>query len=226
MTSRAPSQADDNIVRRFQETGDNECFAELFVKYRKSIFAACHGFFSDWQTAEDATQETFLRAYRNVHTFQGGDFLGWLMRVARNACIDEWRKMRSEAARVDVELAELPIPNGLESSIHASHLVERIGQEIKLLAPPQRQCLELKIQGYSYEETAARTGLVDLCCEIAPPERSANALEEGARQFGLEMSWVRQSWLTPRCQIPETKAWREHARKQGSVKPRPTSLLT
>jgi RNA polymerase sigma-70 factor (ECF subfamily) len=87
MTGRAQTPsvvADDEIVRRFQETGDHECFAELFARYRKKVYFACHAFYSDGGAAEDATQETFLRAYEKIHLFDGGDFCGWLMRIARN----------------------------------------------------------------------------------------------------------------------------------------------
>jgi len=57
---------DEEIIRRFQETGDGECFAELFVRYRKQVYCACRGFFNDGAAAEDATQETFLRIYRRA----------------------------------------------------------------------------------------------------------------------------------------------------------------
>ena len=74
MQSEALALTDDECVRAFQETGDNKCFAELFMRHRKKVFFACRGFFADAQRAEDATQETFLRAYGKMGSFQGGDF--------------------------------------------------------------------------------------------------------------------------------------------------------
>jgi DNA-directed RNA polymerase specialized sigma24 family protein len=81
------------------------------------------------------------------------------MRIARNVCIDEWRKRRLQAGLVDAELSDLPIPSGLDMSLDSRRLVDSIGREMRSLVPAQRLCLELKIQGYSYEETAAQTGL-------------------------------------------------------------------
>ena len=159
MTSRAQLVTDEDLVRRFQETGETECFGELFVRYRKMVFGSCYGFFSVSQSAEDATQETFLRAYRNIDSFQGGDFTAWLMRIARNVCIDEWRRRRPEARAVEIDTVELPAEGSADSSFQARSLIERVWREIKALAPAQRKCLELKVQGYSYEETAALTGL-------------------------------------------------------------------
>jgi hypothetical protein len=75
---------DEEIALRFKATGDHECFAQLFARYRKKVFFVCRGFFNDGNAAEDATQETFLRAYQNIDRFHGGDFSRWLMRIAKS----------------------------------------------------------------------------------------------------------------------------------------------
>jgi RNA polymerase sigma-70 factor, ECF subfamily len=157
-TVERPTLTDEEYVRGFREAGDNRCFAELFVRHRTKVFFACQRFFSDAQRAEDATQEAFLRAYRRIQTFQGGDFVGWLMRIAKNVCIDEWRRGRLDPVTGSSELAEREAPATLDSSFDLQEKVDRIWQEIKSLSPEQRQCLELKIEGFSYEETSARTG--------------------------------------------------------------------
>jgi len=154
-----PEVPDEELVRHFQETGSSDCFAELFARHRKRVFLACRGFFTDSAAAEDATQETFLRIYQKMHSFLGGNFTGWLIRIAKNVCIDEWRRRRPEVV-IDCE----PLPEGsavgASDSTPDSHLmVEEVWKEMAFLPPDQRRCLEMKIQGYSYGETAARTGL-------------------------------------------------------------------
>src|ERR1017187_2424210 len=149
----------EELEERAAQAGDNECFAELFARYRKKVFYACRGFFPDSQGAEDATQETFLRAYRNIRGFHQGDFSGWLMRIAKNVCIDEWRRRRRETGIDEIDLAELPSPSRPDSSCEARLMAERVWQEMRLLPGEQRQCLKLKIEGFPYEETAERTGL-------------------------------------------------------------------
>ena len=151
--------SDKAAVRRFQETGDPECFSELFRRYRKQVFFGCRRFFGEDGAAEDATQETFLRAYQNIHRFSDGEFSRWLMRIARNLCVDEWRRRRPEAGAEEIGRAELPHTQELDRMSDwrfAAHLVR---QEMQKLSPEQRKCLALKIEGYSYEETAAQTGL-------------------------------------------------------------------
>jgi RNA polymerase sigma-70 factor (ECF subfamily) len=178
----APEIPDEEIVRTFQETGRNECFAELFVRHRRRVFLACRGFFADSGGAEDATQETFLRAFRNIHRFHGGNFAGWLLQIARNVCIDAWRKRRPEAGTEDVELSERPTVRVEYSSAAMLLVVEQVWREMKTLSPEQRQCLELKIEGYSYEETATRTGL--------PIEAVKSHLQNGRRMLWLKTQGI------------------------------------
>jgi RNA polymerase sigma-70 factor (ECF subfamily) len=158
MGSRAPALRDEVCVRGFQEAGDNKWFEELFMRHRKKVFFACRAFFSDTYTAEDATQETFLRAYRGIQSFQEGDFVGWLMRIARNVCIDEWRRSSLDPVAGSAELTESVAPTKLDSSFDIREKVERICQEMRFLSPEQQRCMELKIEGCSYQETAVRTG--------------------------------------------------------------------
>ena len=170
---------DEEIVRTFQETGSNDCFAELFVRYRKKVFSACRGFFADSAPAEDATQETFLRVYRSIQSFEGGNFAGWLLRIAKNVCIDQWRKGRVEAGMEETYLGEIPSPRATDASSELRLTVEKLWTEMRSLPPEQRCCLEMKIEGYSYEETAARTGL--------PLEAVKSHLQNGRRMLWLKM---------------------------------------
>jgi len=131
----------------------------LFARYRRQVYFACKGFFSDGTAAEDATQEAFLRVYQNIHRFSGGNFGGWLMRIARNICIDSWRKGHGESEFEEVEVDQLPSTEVLDQASDLRFPVEQVLQEMQTLPAEQRRCVELKIEGYSYEETAASAGL-------------------------------------------------------------------
>jgi RNA polymerase sigma-70 factor (ECF subfamily) len=182
MSSRAQpakEETDEELVGRFQRGGDPECFAELFVRYRKRIYVACRGFFVDGSTAEDATQETFLRAYQNLRRFREGNFCGWLMRIAKNVCIDQWRKRRPETQADEAELNEVAEAGALDRTCDLQEVAAKLRKEMELLPAEQHRCLELKLQGYSYEETAARTGL--------PLEAVKSHLQNGRRTLWLKM---------------------------------------
>jgi RNA polymerase sigma-70 factor (ECF subfamily) len=173
------SAPDEEIVRQFRESHDNDLFAELFKRHRKRVYLACRSFFSDGDAAEDATQAAFLRAFENMHRFLDGDFCHWLLRIARNVCIDEWRKRRPQTSMESAEADVIPVAGSLEAEADLRLAAEKVLQEMANLAPDQRRCLELKIEGYSYEETSAHTGL--------PLEAVKSHLQNGRRLLWLRM---------------------------------------
>jgi RNA polymerase sigma-70 factor (ECF subfamily) len=116
MSAGAPirrERSDDELVRDFRVHGDQEYFRLLFDRHKRRVFAACRVFLQGANSAEDATQETFLRAFqnldrfRNVDRFSAGNFGAWLMRIAKNVCIDTWRRQRRHAETAEESLAEI-----------------------------------------------------------------------------------------------------------------------
>jgi RNA polymerase sigma factor (sigma-70 family) len=150
---------DEELVRDFRATGDQTCFLTLFERHRRKVYGACRGFFHDGDAAEDATQETFLHAFRNLDRFAGGDFAGWIMRIAKNVCIDQWRRQRHEVGLDSVTDAARSIGPALERSTGLRLVTDQVWEQMKQLPDKQRQCLELIIDGHSYREMAALTCL-------------------------------------------------------------------
>jgi len=160
MSSQAsPALTDEELASRFQATGDPEYFAQIFARHRRLVFLACRRFFGCNGLAEDATQETFLRAYQAMDKFREGNLCGWLMCIARNVCVDVWRKRRPESLASELGSVNPPETVSLQHRTEVSRAMQRVREEMKSLTPEQRHCLELKMDGYTYEETAQRTGL-------------------------------------------------------------------
>lgn len=77
--------------------GDREAFAELIEIYKDKIFQLAYRMVGNRQDAEDITQETFLRVYANLHTYDDSyKFSTWIYRIATNLCIDRGRKKRPD----------------------------------------------------------------------------------------------------------------------------------
>jgi RNA polymerase sigma factor (sigma-70 family) len=150
---------DEELASRYKATGDKEYFAQIFLCHRRLVFCACRRFFRGSGLAEDATQETFLRAYEGFRRFQEGNVRGWLMCIARNVCIDLWRKRRLETQLPEVASMDLADPVKLDHRTGMSLALRKVHEEMKLLPPEQRRCLEMKMEGYSYVEIAKRRGL-------------------------------------------------------------------
>jgi RNA polymerase sigma-70 factor (ECF subfamily) len=95
--------SDEVIVERAL-TGDAEAFGELVRRWERRIFALTYGILGREEDARDATQETFLAAFRNLRGFRGeAKVSSWLHRIAVNQCISRQRraKVRSESALDD-----------------------------------------------------------------------------------------------------------------------------
>jgi RNA polymerase sigma-70 factor, ECF subfamily len=81
------------LVARAQ-TGDMEAFNELVLRYQQLIYNVTLAILGDPDSAEDASQLTFLRAFQHMGAFRGGSFRSWLLRTATHTCYDCLRAIR------------------------------------------------------------------------------------------------------------------------------------
>src|SRR5947209_18016110 len=81
------------LVRRCR-AGDGAAWEEIVQTYSRRIYNLAYRFTSRADTAEDLTQEVFIRVYRSLEQYnpKQGDLQNWLMRLARNLVIDDYRK--------------------------------------------------------------------------------------------------------------------------------------
>lgn len=76
--------------------GDSEAFNQLTEPHRRELRVHCYRILGSLVEAEDTVQETFLRAWKRLRTFQGrSTFRAWLYKIATNACLDDLAKRRS-----------------------------------------------------------------------------------------------------------------------------------
>jgi RNA polymerase sigma-70 factor (ECF subfamily) len=72
--------------------GDRAALEQLLGPHRRSVVAVCYGILGNAEDAEDAAQETFLRALRGLARFRGDSaFRSWLIRIALNLCFSRKR---------------------------------------------------------------------------------------------------------------------------------------
>lgn len=95
------------VQRRIKQVlrGDQNAFGEIVELYKDNVFQICFRMLWDRHEAEDAAQETFLKAFLNIHTYdQTKKFATWLYRIATNLCIDKIRKRKPDY-HLDAEIA-------------------------------------------------------------------------------------------------------------------------
>src|SRR5579862_663616 len=87
-------QADTALVQRAQ-ANDRAAFNEIVLRYKSKVYNYIYRMVRGVADAEDLTQETFVRAYLSIHSFQSRASLNtWLFRIATNLCIDFSRKQK------------------------------------------------------------------------------------------------------------------------------------
>lgn len=132
-----------------------EVFAELYQRYLGAIYRYLLARTGNRAEAEDLTQETFLRAYRALHTYQprGLPFLAWLLRIARNAAIDAGRRATVERTRFSaLHPPSLPTQESIDDQLLLEQLLRR-------LSPEKQELLALRFAaGLSTGEIAALLG--------------------------------------------------------------------
>jgi len=150
--------SDDELLRAFAASRNEDYFTELFQRHGRKVFVSCYAFLKDAGQAEDVCQEVFLQAYRNLHSFTEGNVVAWLLRIARNRCIDRWRARTPDFSDIAVAM-ETAISSSNDVVGSAAHMaLLQLERELPALPPRQQECLKLKAEGYSYEETAAHIG--------------------------------------------------------------------
>ena len=93
---------DDKELVAAHQAGDSEAFEELVREYRVSLLSHARRKLRCDAGAEDAVQETLVRAYRALPRFNGEYRLGpWLHRIMGNVCIDELNKRQRDGVKVD-----------------------------------------------------------------------------------------------------------------------------
>jgi RNA polymerase sigma-70 factor (ECF subfamily) len=149
---------DDTELIRASQDGDLDSFNELVRCYQKMAYNLAFRMLGDTQSAEDATQEAFFSAWRNIRRFRGGSFKAWVLQITANACRDQLRRVKR---RPVVPLETLPYdPPSVSAESPEDYAIRReLGEHVQrgltTLSHEQRMAVILcDIQGLSYEEVA------------------------------------------------------------------------
>lgn len=147
--------SDEALVAAYAERGDDSAFRTLVERHQERIYGYVLGMVRDRATADDLFQETFVRVIRALNDDRGsytrqGKFLGWVLRIARNATLDHLRKRKKWT---DVENGEIDgswwdrLPDespGGDDLLHRSEQADVLRLCIDRLSPEQREVVLLR----------------------------------------------------------------------------------
>jgi len=145
--------------------GDDAAFAHLVESYQKPVYNLCYRMLGNAGDAEDAAQESFLRAYRSLERYdQKRSFATWLLSIASHYCIDQLRKRRFTSFSIDDEdhaWLEPPDPGpNPEMSVSIGEKQAQVQALLEDLGPKDRSAVIMRYwYNYSYEEIAEALSL-------------------------------------------------------------------
>ena len=147
--------------------GDLDSFNRLVLAYQDIVYSQAYRMMGEAEAAEDATQEAFISAYKNLRSYRGGSFRAWLLRIVTNACYDELRRRKRRPTTplepTDAEDEEVESPHWLADPARSP---EEVAESSELERAIQR-CLDglpdefrtvvilVDVQGLDYSEAGA-----------------------------------------------------------------------
>ena len=154
---------ENDLILRAQ-AGDRHSFDQLVSRAYPLVFNTAYRILSDYDSAADATQTSFVRAYRSLRTFRrSSSFTTWLYRIVSNVCLDMVRRQKRHGVSLTLDSdeeqqAEREIPDEREHP-------ERLALETELQKAVHRAMRQLRMEhrvvltlydlaGFSYEEIA------------------------------------------------------------------------
>jgi RNA polymerase sigma-70 factor (ECF subfamily) len=152
------------LIARVQR-GDREAFAQLVERYQTPVYNLAYRMLNNANDAEDAAQETFLRAYAQAKTFRvdhAPRFATWLLSICAHHCIDRLRRRKflwlslEDDALEEALASDAPEP---DDCVLRAEDAREIAQSLERLAPAYRLVVVLKYwHDQSIEEIARTTG--------------------------------------------------------------------
>lgn len=161
--ARLAGLGDDDLMRRCGR-GDAVALDELVARHQGAAYRYCWRIFRNHHTAEDVTQDFFLKLFRNAtHYEPRGHFTTWFYRVLANLCFDALRKKRRrkkvQGVQIDplgcegTELEPLATPVDPAAGLRAEEAHDAVHEALLQLPVQVRKALELReFEGLRYRE--------------------------------------------------------------------------
>ena len=165
------------------KAGDERAWAELVETTHREVYTLCLRILRRPEDAADATQDTYVKAWRGLAGFRGeASFTTWLYRVATNAAISRHRQRarRSERESLDLELhtAETASPADAESAASTRLDLAELESALARLPEHHRMAVVLRdVYGFSIEEIASRLGVSSTAAKVRV-HRARKALKD------------------------------------------------
>jgi RNA polymerase sigma-70 factor (ECF subfamily) len=163
----------DSLAVARVKAGDGDAYRQLVDRHSRSVFRLAFRMTGNEQDSEDVVQETFMRAYKQLHRYEArSSFSTWLYRIAANYSLDLVRRRKrhgevalGESSSANEDLPEmihaLPSPSpGPDRLLFSGRVQECVASTLKELSQQERTAFVLRhFEGQSIEDISAALGL-------------------------------------------------------------------
>jgi RNA polymerase sigma-70 factor, ECF subfamily len=157
------------LVRRCV-SGDAAAWEEIVQRFHRRIYNVCYRFAGDADSAQDLTQEVFIKMYRTLNTYDSskGAFMTWVTTITRNLLVDHFRKTKSDrltdsldqapsdhedAQPLSQQIADRAMPP--DAHVQSRETREIVHEALQRLSPELREAVILRdLQDMDYREIA------------------------------------------------------------------------
>jgi RNA polymerase sigma-70 factor (ECF subfamily) len=196
----------ENTPDTYTEKEKYKIFNEEFMPHIDSMYNFAFRLTVDEDDAKDLVQDTYLKAFRFINSFQKGtNAKAWLFRILKNSFINDFRKKSKEPSKVDYnevesfynsEDSEIDQSTTTTNDLRAESVQDLIGDEVanalNALAVDFRIVIILcDIEGFTYEEMAK---ILDIPIGTVRSRlhRARNLLKDKLQQYAKKMGYIRQ----------------------------------
>jgi RNA polymerase sigma factor (sigma-70 family) len=185
--------------QHYSEKEKNEIFNGEFMPYIKSMYNFGYRLTLDEDDAKDLVQDTYLKAYRFIESFQKGtNAKAWLFRILKNSFINDYRKKSKEPSKVDYQEVETyynsdEVDRQITPDLRVDSLKDMIGDEISnalnsLDVDFRTVIILCDLEGFKYDEMAK---ILDIPIGTVRSRlhRARNLLKEKLSQYAKEMGY-------------------------------------
>lgn len=163
-------QENENLWIASAQKGDLDAFNHLVTLYQDRVFQAAYRILGSYDDADDAAQQAFISAYRNINAYRGGSFKAWLLRTTVYACYDELRRgKRRRTVSIDTDPEDddinfldsgLPDPSPSPRQISEARELNRAIQHCLQGLPAEFRAVAVlaDVEEMEYEEISRITG--------------------------------------------------------------------
>lgn len=164
---QSPSEVGEVAWARAAARGDRKAFGRLVDAHKRTVFGLCVRLLRDAEESKDAAQEAFVRAYAAIATYDPAQpFAPWILRIARNHCLDLLRRRLPESQKVELdaepeegaaprEVADPAATRG-DDALERREVAAVLEKAVAALPPNYREVIHLfHVEHLSYKEIAA-----------------------------------------------------------------------